>query len=255
MAIYTLPYNSTKQLTKHINAQELKCKGTELHNITVNEELLNKVEKLMTILKAEHIYISSANRCKPHDVRVGGSGWGMHTIGKALDFKLNKGGKAIDTRAIAAVAQELGFTGIGRIKSVNNEYIHCDVGTIAEHGGKKWLGDETVPGGTSGSIITEPYTYWQYYRLNRSDYVDTPAETVEKQLQHILGVTVDGIIGPKTIQAIKNRPIKQGDAGEYVMSMQKLLNNKGYDCGAADGIAGAKTMQAIFNAAVDGMMR
>ncbi len=251
MSTYVLPYDSTKQITKHINAQELKCKGVEKHNITVNEDLLNKIEKLMTILKAEHIYISSANRCKAHDVRVGGSGWGMHTTGKALDFKLTKGGKAIDTRAIAAVAQELGFTGIGRIKCENNDYIHCDVGTLAEHGGCKWLGDETVPGGTSGSVIKEPQTYWQYYKINRSDYVDTPAETVEQQLQHILGVAVDGIIGPKTTAAIKKRPIKQGDTGDYVKAMQALLNSRGYDCGTADGIAGTKTMTAIFNAAVD----
>ena len=59
----------------------------------------------------------------------------MHTLGKAMDFKLvDQNNKTIDTRVIAAVMQEIGFTGIGRI---TNEYIHGDVGTLVEHGGIK----------------------------------------------------------------------------------------------------------------------
>ena len=46
MSVQTLPYNSTKQLTKHINAQELRCKCGGTENIKYNMDLLNKVEKL-----------------------------------------------------------------------------------------------------------------------------------------------------------------------------------------------------------------
>ena len=262
MAIYTLPYNSRNQLSQHINAQELRCKCGGTHSITVNTDLIDRIEKLMTIAGAKKIYISSANRCKQHDINVGGSGWGMHTLGKAFDFALlDADGKYIDTRDIACIAQEIGFTGIGRIpitpgSSTPSNYIHCDVGTLAEHTGKKWLGDETVKGGTSGSVITEPRTYWQYYGIDRKKYFPAETKSIEKRIQEALNVLgenlmVDGVIGTKSIEALKAHPIRQGERGEYVKAMQEYLNSKGYDCGEPDGIAGNKTTAAIYAAAME----
>ena len=255
MSVYLLPYNSQEQLTEHINARELRCKCGGTHNITVNTDLLDKQEKLMTLIGAEHIYISSANRCKTHDVNVGGNGYGLHTTAKAIDAKyVDKSGKTIDPRVVAGAMQELGFTGIGRI---NNEYIHGDVGTLAEHGGMKWLGDEMVAGGTSGSVIREPNTYWNYYGLNRSDYIKTAVtETLEMRLQKVLNLMgekldVDGIVGEKTLKALKNHNISKGEKGEFIKVIQEILNSKGYNCGAADGVAGDKTIQAICNASWD----
>lgn len=155
MGVYALPYNSKNKISAHISAWELKCKCGGTHNITVNTDLIDKIEKLISVIATIknvpvadiHINISSANRCKQYDIAVGGSGWGMHVVGKALDFNITYKNQPIDSKLIACIAQEIGFTGIGRIKSVG-EYIHCDVGTLAEHGGKKWLGDETVAGGT-----------------------------------------------------------------------------------------------------------
>lgn len=262
MSVKVLPWGCNEQLTTHINALELRCKGTAAHNIIADMELLEKIEKLMSVIGADRIDISSANRCKEHDKAVGGSGWGMHVLGKALDFKLSKGGVLIDTRLIACYAQELDFNGIGRI---NKEYIHCDVGTIAEHGGKKWLGDETIAGGTSGSVINEPQTYWQYYGLERPapKPVEAPkAESIERRLQRALNsiddslnLDVDGIFGKLSVGAMKkHNPLKESDP-EYIKLVQELLNNKGYNAGAEDGIYGDKTALAMWSACVDTIVK
>ena len=272
MAVYTVPYNSKQQLSKHINAQEIRCKCGGTHNITVNTDLIDRTEKLLDVIangynvdsSAVKINISSGNRCKVHDKAVGGNGYGMHTLGKAIDYTVTVNGQTVDTRDIAAIAQELGFTGIGRIPifpgSKESNYIHHDVGTLAEHRGCKWLGDETVKGGTSGSIITEPQTYWAYYGRNRSKYFPAEAKSIEKRIQEALNVlgeslTVDGVIGEKSIKALKTHPIRQGERGEYVKVMQEYLNSKGYDCGTADGIAGNKTTVAICAAAWDHLFK
>lgn len=264
MSVYVLPYNSGEQLSPHLNAQELRCKCGGTHNITVNTDLIDKIEKLISTVATikgvpaddVHINVSSANRCKKHDINVGGSGWGMHVVGKAMDFQITYDNQAIDARLIACIAQELGFTGIGRITS---SYIHCDVGTLGEHGGKKWLGDEMVVGGTSGSIINEPQTYWGYYGLKRSNYFKTesPAEdSLEKQLQTVLNkmgenLVVDGVIGEKSLSALKKYNVQKGEKGEFIRVIQKILNDKGYDCGDADGVAGDRTIQALCNVAWD----
>ena len=69
-------------------------------------------------------------------------------------------------------------------------------------------------------------------------------------LQKILNVggaklTVDGVLGPKTLAAVKKYTIRQGDTGNLVKWVQLRLNQLGYNCGTADGIAGANTMGAI----------
>lgn len=257
MSVYALPYDSKEQLSPHLNAQELRCKCGGTHNITINTDLIDKIEKLISTIATikgvsadeVHINVSSANRCKTHDINVGGSGWGMHTLGKAMDFQITCDTQAIDARLIACIAQEIGFTGIGRITS---SYIHCDIGTLENHGGMKWLGDEMVKGGTSGSIIREPQTYWNYYGFKRSDYIkEEPLKETDpsKQLQVILNnkgakLVVDGIIGNLTLSELRKYTIEPNDGGELTKWTQQKLKSLGYNIDV-NGVANKKMMDAI----------
>lgn len=187
--ITSIPYESNEQLTKHINAREIRCKCGKMHATLYNTDTLNKIEQLISAVadyhnttpENTHIIISSGYRCHDHDKAVGGSGNGVHTAGYALDFEMTAAGKGVDSRVIAALAKDIGFTGIGRI---NDYYIHVDNAPLSSHGGRKWLGDETKPGGTSGSVITDNESYWAYYNIK-------PPAAKLKTLD--MQITLDGV--------------------------------------------------------------
>lgn len=74
------------------------------------------------------------------------------------------------------------------------------------------------------SVSTNAYTF--------KDFV--------KDVQRAIGVSVDGIPGPKTLAATPTVSAKKNRRHAVVRYIQKYLNSIGYDCGAADGIAGSK---------------
>lgn len=187
--ITSIPYESNEQLTKHINAREIRCKCGKMHATLYDTETLNKIEQLIsavadyhnTTSENTHIYISSGYRCPEHDKAVGGNGKGTHTAGYALDFRMSANANDVDNRVIAALAKDAGFTGIG---IMHGNYIHVDNAPVSMHGGRKWLGDETKPGGTSGSVITDSGSYWEYYGIK-------PPAAKPKTLD--MQITLDGV--------------------------------------------------------------
>ena len=69
-------------------------------------------------------------------------------------------------------------------------------------------------------------------------------------LQKILNIgganlVVDGILGEKTLGAVKKYTVQLNDTGNLIRWVQQRLNQLGYSCGNADGIAGNQTMSAI----------
>jgi peptidoglycan hydrolase-like protein with peptidoglycan-binding domain len=71
-----------------------------------------------------------------------------------------------------------------------------------------------------------------------------------KGLQTILnnagaGLVVDGIVGNKTLSAVKKYSVELNDKGNLIKWVQERLNQLGYNAGYADGFAEQPTMNAI----------
>ena len=61
-----------------------------------------------------------------------------------------------------------------------------------------------------------------------------------KDVQKAIGVTVDGIVGNKTLSALVTVSKSKNSKHAVVKPLQKYLNALGYNCGTVDGIAGSK---------------
>jgi peptidoglycan hydrolase-like protein with peptidoglycan-binding domain len=73
-----------------------------------------------------------------------------------------------------------------------------------------------------------------------------------KGLQIILnnagaGLEVDGIVGEKTLAAVKKYSIELNDRGNLIKWVQERLTQLGFDAGYADGFAEKPTMDAIYS--------
>ena len=150
MAVKTYKANDSSKLSQHFALNEFKCKCGKGHDFQLDTDLVDKLEKLFTALDCSKIVISSGFRCVEHDKKVGGTGTGQHTIGKAADLCCyGQDGKPIVTYKVCCAAQDIGFTGIARI---NDSHTHCDVRSVG-----KWYGDETKG---NGSVTTDFYEYF-----------------------------------------------------------------------------------------------
>jgi peptidoglycan hydrolase-like protein with peptidoglycan-binding domain len=82
------------------------------------------------------------------------------------------------------------------------------------------------------------------------------------KFQKSKNLTPDGIVGPKTWQAIDPDWFKfpgdflqEGSKGDAVKQVQQGLNNKGFNAGTVDGIFGAKTKAAVIKYLTSGTDR
>lgn len=213
MNIKKYAYNSKTQLTKNINVSELKEASSHTHDIVVDIDHINKVQDFMAYIGADWVRFSSGYRCSTHDKKVGGSGKGQHTKGTATDQCFKKDGKYLDAKWVCCKAQDFGFKGIGYI---DNYYVHLDSRTSGTY-----RGDERK--GYSNNVDGD---FYKYFGIEKPDtekgYTGTfptlPSRgyfkkgdkgTQVKNLQKFLNwalnekLDVDGIIGSKSIKAIK----------------------------------------------------
>lgn len=234
-------YGLTMKLSEHFTLKEFQCKCGQKHPTLISNELIEKLERLYTALGAGKGIVNSGYRCPTHDKRVGGSGGGQHTKGVAVDIVFyDKKGKIIGSDVVSCKAQDVGFSGIANIDKTYTA-THLDVRT-----GKKWYGDETVT--TAASVTND---FYDYYKKTRSmltwkgNHDKKIAELQEILNRKGANLTVDGIAGDKTYNAVKAYTIEKGDSGELTKWTQQRLTALGYYVGVIDGICGDKTLKGI----------
>lgn len=233
MAVKTYLYNTNLRLSPNFVVSEFRCKCGKAHSTLISTELINGLQKLISVLGASKAIITSGYRCPAHDRAVGGNGSGQHTKGTAADVIFyDKQGKAISSKIVSCKAQDLGFGGIANIDG-SYKYTHLDVRTSG-----RWYGDEVK--GTSYSVTSD---FYKYYGISRSDSDIKVLQTALNTLGYRLAV--DGILGDKTLTAARKCIIDKGTRNEVVRWVQNRLNALGFNCGTADGIAGKVTMAAI----------
>ena len=101
-------HGSSSKLSEHFKTCEFQCKCGSGHSFQLDENLVDKIEKLYAKLNCSAINISSGFRCVKHDKNVGGSGTGQHTLGKAADICcIGQDGKTIVSYLVCIAAQDL----------------------------------------------------------------------------------------------------------------------------------------------------
>lgn len=108
-----------------------------------------------------------------------------------------------------------------------------------------------------GTVQKKTRTKAQIYALARPKYETNEVEPKKekavkytkkdfvKDVQKALGVTADGIFGPKTLAATITVSAYKNKNHPVVKVLQKRLNYLGYNAGEEDGIAGAKFTAAL----------
>lgn len=108
------------KISKNFNLKEFECTHPDHNHVQVDENLVDKLQKLREILGVPLI-INSAYRCPERNRQVGGAKNSQHLKGTAVDISLETIDLPIDE--LEDLADSLGFDGIGKY----NTFIHLDV--------------------------------------------------------------------------------------------------------------------------------
>lgn len=171
------------QLTRHFNVNEFTCKcGCRTNHVQL--ALAQRLEKLYEYLETceggvSAVIVTSGYRCPRHSVAAGGAYDDAHTKGIAADIYALKsdGASRWDSCELAAVAERVGFTGIGII---DNTAVHCDIRNSTNYKNSHWFGDER-----SGNDNVSTF----------ADFLpDKAAEKIgeTKTVKHKIAVYIDG---------------------------------------------------------------
>lgn len=222
MALIRYERGKSVPVTANFRSGEYDCKGKRCRcTVTRVDSRLARKLQMLRRLTGRAITITSGNRCATHNRDVGGASSSYHlsTKGKAADIVVS----GMTPAQTAKLAQEIGFTGIGRYDGTAGRFVHVDVrpvpyywhnttGTdrpVGGHGGTKPLnpyaiGSATLRSGSKGSDVRA--LQWILDRFGYNCAVDGefgPAtERAVKEFQRDLLLDADGIVGPDTRTAL-----------------------------------------------------
>lgn len=241
MAIKKYAYNSKEQLTKNTNVSELKCKGKgHKHDIWVDVDHIEKIQKFMEHEGYTKVLYTSGHRCKDHNTNIGGAKTSYHMDPNACasDVKFyDKNGKLVSAKIVCCKAQDFGFKGIGYIGTYE---VHLDSRPKGSYRGDERKGYSSnvkdfytyfgieKPGaktysGTFPKLPEVKYKNSKGKTCIRTWFIKGDKGTQVKNLQKFLNwannasLTVDGIIGNKTINQVKKfqKAVKLKEDGSF----------------------------------------
>ena len=235
MAIKTYSWkkDGDLKLSTNFKVKEFRSKcGSD--KILIDEKLVVLLQKLRDKFGA--INISSAYRSPEHNRKVGGVSNSQHVYGRAADITLGTNNTAERLREVAKYAETIGFTGIG-LDDKYQMFIHVDTRpnksffkynkngstySVSTFGGKAPTTTTTTTTATSyakgskGETVKNIQSY-----LNTLGYLGANGKilTVDgdfganvdfavRNFQKENDLTVDGIVGTKTIALLKTMASK-----------------------------------------------
>ena len=104
---------------KYFSAEELKCKHCGKEGM--DQAFVDRLNALREAYGSP-LVPSSGYRCKDHPVEARKATSGMHTTGKACDFKVDYA----DAHKLLSLALQMGFKGIGVQQKGTGRFIHVD---------------------------------------------------------------------------------------------------------------------------------
>lgn len=130
-------------MSAHFDRKEFTCKcGCGRNDISA--ELVNKLESVFDYLARTptgciYCIITSGVRCPSYSVKVGGYSNDAHTKSIAADcIFYQKNGLPYKPETVAAVAEKMGFSGIGLMSNA----VHLDIRNKSNYVNNHWFGDE-----------------------------------------------------------------------------------------------------------------
>lgn len=230
----------------HFSQHEFACEHCGRSH-TMSKLLIDRLEQMFSIMDAKAIYINSGYRCENNPY---GSKTDAHRRGIAADIKVQKkDGSWYTSWDIAEVAERLGFGGIGLMLP---DSCHVDTRDTEPYVNNHWFGNEYAYGNTPKNDWIKTFQRGTVFAGEKAKCLSQSVKADIKGLQTILnnasaGLVVDGIVGEKTLAAVKKYSIELNDRGNLIKWVQERLTQLGFDAGYADGFAEKPTMDAIYS--------
>lgn len=125
-------------LSAHFDSSEFACSCCG-KQVTMSKLLIERLEKMHSLMDAKAIYINSGYRCNKNKW---GSPTDAHRKGMAADIRVQKkNGSYYSGADIAEAAERIGFGGIGIMEP---DSCHVDTRDSESYVNNHWFGNETT---------------------------------------------------------------------------------------------------------------